>query len=801
MAGIRIRDFRGEIPKRQRTLLPPGFAERAIGTRLEDGALAPFREATVAGSVATNAKTMFRMDDEWLSWPTRVHAQRGPVAQDRLYYAGDGTPKLRIDGEVYDLALHGPVAAPTLEAVNPQIIPELNDPDAEIDLTDFIPPEVEDIDPIPGASRFLSLTQAPVLSQSIIDPNTFDIVTAPVLEIVDSLDAVDTSNSTTKITMSIVSGNAKFKSLFAALPPSNPVSTALLGVVNFTPTTARALPPILKTGTGDVVFRFTPDDSDIEAIEYTEGAELKPTGGPVAGQPWRIAVIRQPEGGISGRELVTQPAIGFFDINGDLCDDLEGFEVSVRVSRETGGSIVGLRSQKSVGGIVRFRDIKASQAEGEPIILEFTATDLGTVASDEIFVAPDRLKLAKDIVFTYTYVTEFDEESAPAPVSEAFSWYPGLQVKLTDMSDPASGRAINRMRFYRSETSTFGVTDLYFFKEVPIEDIDVDGVVYEEDEHVLAEILPSNDYDPIPDDAEGLIALPNGMMAAFHGREIVFCEPYIPHAWPIKYRLTVDSPIMGLVSFGSSMVVLTTNTPYIAQGFSPETMRMEKIDQSMPCVSKESIVDLGYAAAFATNEGLAVIGQGMGANLITKDLFTADQWQDMQPKTIVAERYRDKYMFSFRHVDGAEHDATCFVSLTGDVPHVSYVEHLSDVFHLQPETGKVFYLSDTGGVMEFDSRRSRPVPYLWRSGCYMIPGLVNFGAIMVRTDVRNARHAEEIEIDVFANDRKIITIAAADTPVRLPGGFLSDKWQFEVRGTMNVVELAVAGSIEELISV
>ena len=48
---------------------------------------------------------------------------------------------------------------------------------------------------------------------------------------------------------------------------------------------------------------------------------------------------------------------------------------------------------------------------------------------------------------------------------------------------------------------------------------------------------------------ELIINLPNGMMVGFSGNNICFCEPFFPHAWPIRYRLTTNFDIVSLGAF------------------------------------------------------------------------------------------------------------------------------------------------------------------------------------------------------------------------------------------------------------
>ena len=233
---------------------------------------------------------------------------------------------------------------------------------------------------------------------------------------------------------------------------------------------------------------------------------------------------------------------------------------------------------------------------------KLTASVSGTASSD----------FGSTRLYVYTWVTAFDEESAPCPVSDSIYWKPSQTVTLSGFASPPVGRNINRQRIYRAHTSTTG-TKLYFIAERSAssenftDSVAVDG---------FAEELPSLYYSTPLSTLSGLTAMPNGMMAAFSGKELYFCEPFKPHAWPDSYSLTCDYEIVGLGSFGSSLAVLTKGNPYLVSGTSPDSMIMEKLEINLPCINSRSIQDLGYAIAYASYDGLVMVSSS-GANVVT----------------------------------------------------------------------------------------------------------------------------------------------------------------------------------------
>jgi hypothetical protein len=426
--------------------------------------------------------------------------------------------------------------------------------------------------------------------------------------------------------------------------------------------------------------------------------------------------------------------------------------------------------------------------------------------------------LQAGVVFAYTYVTDQDEESAPSPLSAEILWNPPLGVLLNTFAPPPAGRGVNRRRIYRSETSALGITDLYFVAEQAISE---NSFTYSAATHPIQEILPSNDFDTPPSDMRGLISMPNGMMAAFSGKEVLFCEPFIPHAWPVKYRFTVDFDVVALAAFGSTLVILTTGQPYISQGTAPENMVTEKIEVNYPCVSARSVVDLGYSAVYASTEGLVMVRPG-GAEVISRKLWTKEQWEALSPTTFIAGQHDGAYVVS--HLSAPSFDeamarwidlgdwhigvptngaatppqARSFmvIDMTGESPFLVHADVSAVGMHYEVQTGDLFVIPGVfagSQIQRWDS--GAPMTYRWRSGLLRAPGPVSFGAAMTETDYRDG---QAITTSIIANGNPIRQTADTDVPFRLPSG-LFERWQVQCEGNAPVTGYLMAGDISELL--
>lgn len=540
---------------------------------------------------------------------------------------------------------------------------------------------------------------------------------------------------------------------------------------------------------------------------------LPASGGTI---PAALRIVRQPVGSISGYVMLTQPAIAVVDSAGLLCAGDNATEVAVEVSDGVLGFVGGTRTVTATGGIVRFTDLIMRGDDETDYRLSFAADDLTGAVSDIVTVTADMAPVTSTIVYAYTFVTSLGEESPPSALSEPLDWYPGLIVRLSNFSAAPTGRLITKMRIYRSVTSASGVTDLYFVAEVPASTLTYD---HDLEAAPIAEVIPSADYDQPPDDMDGIIALPNGMMAAFSGRELLFSEPYKPHAWPVRYRLAVDYDIVGLGAFGSTVAVMTTGTPYIVTGSAPENMAMERLELALPCINRRGIVDLGYAVAYPSADGLVTLGPG-GAQLVTRALLTRDQWRAMAPESFLAAQDAGRYLVAHRSagtvskasaewaLQGIWNDTittaeaatltdarqVSVFDLTGDAPFMATAALDILAMHFSVEDGRLYVIEAEApaAVKEWDSGEA--IGLTWRSGIARTGAPVNFGAALISAEggpgTANAR--------IFADGALVATVPAKNLASRLPSGFLASEWEVEIDATAEVHAIAFASTMEEL---
>lgn len=258
----------------------------------------------------------------------------------------------------------------------------------------------------------------------------------------------------------------------------------------------------------------------------------------------------------------------------------------------------------------------------------------------------DDINLATSYVFTY--VNDQGEESAPSNPSETVIRGVDASVTVTTPTTVPTGLTldynIETKRIYRAVTGAFG--SVYrFVAEIPLATADyVDTIP----DSRLGEELESTDWDLPPDDLRYILALPNGIMVGASGNQLCLSAQNHPHAWPVAFRLPTDSQITGLANVDNSVVIGTRTFVYTASGNTPDTYTMSKPGAPHACMSARSMAYLlGIGAVFAGPDGLMAVNGPTDVRNLTEGIFTREQWQALDPSTIIGIAHDDVYFFFY----------------------------------------------------------------------------------------------------------------------------------------------------------
>jgi hypothetical protein len=363
---------------------------------------------------------------------------------------------------------------------------------------------------------------------------------------------------------------------------------------------------------------------------------------------------------------------------------------------------------------------------------------------------------------------------------------------------PASRAPLHTVKIYRTVP---GVSDTAFYF-VAEQSVSTSPYIdeWENDDVVVNDILASTTYDTPPTGIEGMVVMPNGFLAGWRGRDILFSEPYRPHAWPRGNVLSVEDDIVGLGVFDQSLAVLTVGTPYVASGVSPEGMSLVRLGAANPCLSRRSIVELTGAVLYASEDGIAAIDLS-GQRVLTQGLITREDWRaNYHPEDIIAARDGDNSYVAYHtttkgfELDFSEQERG-IITLTNALPVTVFN---SDSLGPRPLIAYGTNVYMAGNTV--DEVRA----YRWRSKEFYLTQPVNFGALQVNTspDPRAPAEAPYGSVKVFADGVLVYEEdIVPNEAVKLGSGFKAQVWQFEFVGTHTINRFMIAETEKELASV
>ena len=129
---IDIKMMKGEIPRLKSHLLSDEASTKAIDVEFENGVIQPVREDTLVETLSSAPSTLYLFNDFILNWDVDVDVVKNPMAQDdwdRIYWTGQGSPKVSSNDIIsdgtgdypaawYDLGIPAPTSAPIITDID-----------------------------------------------------------------------------------------------------------------------------------------------------------------------------------------------------------------------------------------------------------------------------------------------------------------------------------------------------------------------------------------------------------------------------------------------------------------------------------------------------------------------------------------------------------------------------------------------------------------------------------------------------------------------------------------------------------
>ena len=391
--------------------------------------------------------------------------------------------------------------------------------------------------------------------------------------------------------------------------------------------------------------------------------------------------------------------------------------------------------------------------------------------------------------YVWTWLTQYGEESAPSPPSNIIDVKPGQSawITLTPNLPPAG---VTNMRIYRTDATG----NYRFLAEI------IYGTAWEggddRADYLLGEILQTEGWFPPPSALSGLKSGPNGTYAGFFNNTVAFSQPYAPYAWPIDFQYNVDYPIVAVQANSGGWLILTTGTPYFIYGSNPANMTMAKVNVNQACIAPRSVVDMGEYVLYASPDGL-IAARGMDFQVISKKVWTRDQWMALVPSTMVGCAYQGRYIGFV--ADQTQNSSFIYY------PEDNYFTYAT----VSASTYVVHLASDSLYLYHFNRDRvelwggGNALSMAWFSKRFTFPMSINLGAALVDAAAYPVGFGIYLDespstFSVSSTTPSVFVVVTSRKPFKLPAGYLGNSFRILLSGANEIYGLYIGQDIDEL---
>lgn len=517
--------------------------------------------------------------------------------------------------------------------------------------------------------------------------------------------------------------------------------------------------------------------------------------------PYAVATFEPGEWGINSNGLVRTASYGTVPMAGGMYNEQYYLDARLLFAELKDGTALVVAATASL----QFR-VKVSNAIS------------GAVIYDEVrphTVHPDFPNLYRvtnnvtkvDVVYVATAINIWGEESAP---SDPFSIEmnddgqnaPRVTVGLTVNPEQVPVAGVMFYRTYPGSTSTS------YFLAAYAPAPDPDGYYRFTDTTTspqTATTLQPNqaEWDEPPALAHSMCYFGNGSFIAAQGRDLVFTEPYRPHAW--AYRMTLPYGIVGIIGVENGVLVTTDTHSYIISGAHPSQAAQRLLPADQAGWTSYSITRVEGAAIYASHDGLVDVFGGRPSIAASQQLFTRRDWRERywwpaQYALVLGQH--DGNILGIVVEEGLRAGATAYDFLLrldevqGSFCRLDLDFPLANGATVTPYGTSVcavtdqLFITTNAGMAEFAV--GPPLQYTWASGDRLYPKAINFAAGVVDC-------VGTVQLEIFADDTLRHTVMCdGRTYFRMPSGAPALRWGVQLVGTAVVREVSLAGAFGEL---
>ena len=243
--------------------------------------------------------------------------------------------------------------------------------------------------------------------------------------------------------------------------------------------------------------------------------------------------------------------------------------------------------------------------------------------------------------YTYVYENEWQEESTnapPATVSPTYIQDVKVGVNVVSFTGYRPGSKVNIYRTYGTGTTYLKTKVTWIPGGDAANPFAIDSSTQPDS---IGTALESADWRPPVTGLQGMTLMPGGWFAAFKDNMLYMTEPYRPHAW--AYSQSFAKNIRGICPAQGGLVVACADGAYLLNGSAPISATPMTLNLPQPGIAQRSMVSLDGAVAYASNDGLPMVGGASGTMAASQSLFDREKWRERYSSVLADASLRLSY--------------------------------------------------------------------------------------------------------------------------------------------------------------
>ena len=213
-----------------------------------------------------------------------------------------------------------------------------------------------------------------------------------------------------------------------------------------------------------------------------------------------------------------------------------------------------------------------------------------------------------------------------------------------------------------------------------------------------------------------------GMIFAYDGTTLRWCEPGFPDAWPWHYSMNLPSTIKRALPLASTLALLCESGPMRVDGTHPEQLMPSDVLGEEPCIGTAAC-KTSKGIVYLSDSGLVVFN--MLDTIVVSDKWFDEKWftENVDPDTaFLAENDGSVYLF---------HSGGVLVYDSNISPPWRTLDLIATAAYKRTDNGVLYYL-DSAGIQQMHGAAT-DLTYSWKSGDLVPAAIVDTEWISVET--------------------------------------------------------------------